>query len=151
MSIAPGSYVTYKGVPHVVTVDFGDSVKLATHKSNTAPRASYKSVEPLDIQPAVLAKNEINGKYYVVTAKNNIFSLASSKLMRWGSNNGNRKSILGNAKITRFKINEGVYEGEPEGAIADAKCGRCNGVGYIPAYKSYNKGVCYRCHGKGSV
>lgn len=150
MSFAPGSYVSYKGTTYIITKDFGDSVKLASHQHSTAPRAKYSAVKALNIQPAVVVKNNIDGRIHAVTAKNNIFSLASGKMMKWSSTNGNRTNIIASAGIARFKRDEGVKaDATIQESIDAAKCGRCGGLGYISAFKGYNDGVCYACHGKG--
>jgi hypothetical protein len=51
--------------------------------------------------------------------------------------------------LTIIREDKDIFEPEIFAAKADCSCGKCNGVGIIPAFSYYANGICFDCGGSG--
>jgi len=85
-----GDYVTYKGSTYLAFPSVEGKVHITSLSSKL--HVNCTSVELTNLRPAKVVEHK-NAKY-VVTGKDNIFSVKTVKLMKWDSNNWDREAIL---------------------------------------------------------
>jgi len=96
MSIQIGNYVTYKSNKYIVTqVRQGNLLLILSPTGKLQVKVT--SVQLLALPPAKVV--EYNLSSYLVTGKNLIISLTTSRIMKWGEHDGNRKQILAASEL----------------------------------------------------
>ena len=97
MSIQIGSYVDFQGVTYVVVKhNANETIQILNPLSEGVD--SKKSVNRLNLEVLPYAPMKVisyKGTDYLVSIRGLIISLRSNKVMRWDSDHGNRKAILG--------------------------------------------------------
>lgn len=95
LNLEPGRYVKYNDGTYIITKPLeGDKIQIydPTQEGAKAKRSvSKNNVTPLDTKGQVVTYRE---KEYIVTAKDNIISLTTNKIMNWSEENGDRKAII---------------------------------------------------------
>jgi len=90
-----GSYVTYKGLPYLV-VDTNDTVSMVKIlnpiQGNNKLHVSIKNIVQMNCNEAQCV--ELHGHKYLVTAKSNIISLRTGRLVYTMACDNHRKAIL---------------------------------------------------------
>ena len=90
-----GQYVKYQGEVFIVTkINKNNTIQIYNpikEGTDAKKSVSEKSITAIDNKADIITYRE---QEYIVTAKNNIVSLKSNKIMNWAEDDGNRKVIL---------------------------------------------------------
>jgi hypothetical protein len=94
MNTTIGAYVQYKGHTYMVTEERNHLRRILRLIPTGVEvlQVGTSKLFPTKYKPATVV--EYRGSKYLVTAKANIISVTTGKVMKWDSNNGNRVAIL---------------------------------------------------------
>lgn len=96
----------------------------------------YKEIKPEEILPIL----NIHHKYYV------------ENKLAWEYNNEVLITLCDSChKIEHEKAATSVFDENGKYLYSPEKCDRCFGSGYLPVYKYYKNGICFKCGGNGVI